>query len=57
MVEANQTFSIERLTQLAATCSSDENAVPIDEFCDLLDMIVNLLRHMGTAMSLASNGK
>ena len=31
--------------------------MPIDEFCDLLDMIVNLLRHMGTAMSLASNGK
>ncbi len=47
MVEAapaeTQGFSLAKLTELAGKCSADAEAVPTDEFCALLEMIVNLL--------------
>ena len=60
MVEANAapaTFSLARMTELAGTCRTDGEAIPVEEFCELLDSIVLLLQGMGSLMSVAFSGK
>ena len=41
------------MTELAKYCAEDGESIPTDEFCDLLDLIVLLLRGMGSLMSTA----
>ena len=57
MVEATQTFSLARLTELSQTCAADAENIPTEAFCDLLDNIVLLLKEMGSMMSMAFSGK
>lgn len=59
MVEANPpaAFSLARMTELAERCQQDGENIPVEEFCDLLDMIVLLLQGMGSLMSVAFSGK
>lgn len=46
-------FSYLEMTELAQICSLDAEAIPVDHFCNLLDMIVLLLKGMGRIMSIA----
>ena len=59
MVEATAApaFSLARMTELAERCQADGEAIPVEEFCDLLDTIVLLLQGMGSLMSIAFSGK
>ena len=54
---APATFSLTRMTELAQRCQQDGEAVPVEEFCDLLDSIVLLLQGMGSLMSVAFSGR
>ena len=66
MVEANpaqpaaaeqEGFSLARMTTLGQQCSANGDAIPVDEFCSLLESIVQLLQGMGSMMSMAFSGK
>eukprot|EP00354_Favella_ehrenbergii_P004316 CAMPEP_0170469690 /NCGR_PEP_ID=MMETSP0123-20130129/12440_1 /TAXON_ID=182087 /ORGANISM="Favella ehrenbergii, Strain Fehren 1" /LENGTH=215 /DNA_ID=CAMNT_0010736651 /DNA_START=52 /DNA_END=699 /DNA_ORIENTATION=+ len=41
------------MTSLAQQCSDDGENIPVDQFCELLESIVLLLRGMGSMMSTA----
>ena len=55
--KAAAVFSMARMTELATICSADPQNIPTNEFCELLDVIVLLLKSMGSMMSIAFSGK
>ena len=50
-------FSMARMTELSTICAADPENIPTNEFCELLDVIVLLLKSMGSMMSIAFSGK
>ena len=50
-------FSMARMTELSTTCAADPQNIPTGEFCELLDVVVLLLKSMGSMMSIAFSGK
>ena len=50
-------FSMARMTELSTICAADPQNIPTNEFCELLDVVVLLLKSMGSMMSIAFSGK
>ena len=55
--KAGAVFSMARMTELSTICAADPQNIPTNEFCELLDVIVLLLKSMGSMMSIAFSGK
>ena len=55
--QAAAVFSMARMTELSVICSADPENIPTTEFCELLDVVVLLLKSMGSMMSIAFSGK
>ena len=55
--KAAAVFSMARMTELGTICAADPENIPTNEFCELLDVVVLLLKSMGSMMSIAFSGK